>query len=37
MIPWALIVWALAASVSLIILGFGAAFAWGLIKVARLL
>ncbi len=37
MTPWGLIVWALAAAASLVIIGFGVAFAWGLIKAARLL
>lgn len=35
MTPWDLVVWALAASASLVIIGFGGAIAWGLIKVAR--
>lgn len=37
MTPWDLVVWALAASASLIILGFGVVMAWGTIQFARLL
>lgn len=37
MTPWDLVVWALAAAASLVILGFGVAFAWAPIRLARLL